>query len=361
LRLLEHELKPMLSARGVPVPDGALASDTRARNALVERHSGVVVKSLSGDNDRASEGHVLIVDRDEVGEALEASASWGHQVWVEEAVPHTEEFFLGIIWPGERDEPTLLVGPGGSGIEQRDPAELSQLLLSQLATERSWEIPLFAKWPQLEEIALRIGELFEELDAVAIELNPVVPDAHGRLIALDAKAFVDPYGSGASAGSSAGLSVGGDQALIEFVELSGQVGVLSLGAGLTRALIDWLEMIGSSAACFSDLIPAVLADAHLLLAGQDGPESERAVGWLCKWLAQRGVRTLLVNLVSGGTPIDALSRSVLKGIAVSGWSGDVIPFVGGNRAEQGAEVWRLAGFPPAATFAEALGRVAELS
>jgi hypothetical protein len=68
----------------------------------------------------------------------------------------------------------------------------------------------------------------------------------------------------------------------------------------------------------------------------------------------------LINLVSGGTPIDALSGSVLRGMALAGWSGDVIPFIGGNRAEQGADVWRKAGFRPAETFAEALGRVVEL-
>lgn len=362
MRLLEHELKPMLSARGVPVPEGALASDSPACNALVERHSRVVVKALSGDNDRASRDQVRFVDRDDIRNVLEASAAWGHEVWVEEAVPHTEEFFLGIIWPGERDEPTLIVGEGGSGFEQRDPAELSQLLVSQLATERAAEIPLFIEWPQLEQIALQTAGLFEQLDAVAIELNPVVPDAHGRLVALDAKAFVDPYGKGPHfSGMSPGFSPRSDEALIEFVELAGEVGVLSLGAGLTRALIDWLELLGSPAACFSDLIPAVLADARLLLAGEDGPQSERAVGWLCRWLTREGVGTLLVNLVSGGTPIDALSRSVLKGIAGAGWSGDVIPFVGGNRAEQGADVWRQAGLVPAVTFAEALGRVAESS
>jgi succinyl-CoA synthetase beta subunit len=356
LRLLEHELKPMLSARGVHVPEGALASDSRACNALIERHSRVVVKALSGDNDRASRDQVKFVDSDDAGAVLEASAAWGHEVWVEEAVPHTEEIFLGIVWPGERDEPTLLVGPGGSGVEQRDRAELTQLPLSQLAVRDAGEIPLFDRWPDLEEVALQTAELFEQLDAVAIELNPVVPDSHGCLVALDAKAFVDPYGSGVSSTFSPTVA----DARIEFVELSGEVGVLSLGAGLTRALIDWLELLGTPAACFSDLIPAVLADARLLLAGQDGPECERAVAWLCRWLTDRAIETLLINLVSGGTPIDALSGSVLRGMAVAGWSGDVIPFVGGNRAEQGADVWQQAGFRPAETFAEALGRVAEL-
>jgi succinyl-CoA synthetase beta subunit len=224
----------MLSARGVHVPEGALASDSRACNALLERHSRVVVKALSGDNDRASRDLVRFVDSDDVGAVLEASGAWGHEVWVEEAVPHIEEIFLGIVWPGERDEPTLLVGPGGSGVEHRDRSELTQLPLSQLAVREAGEIPLFDRWPELEEIAVQTAGLFEQLDAVAIELNPVVPDAHGRLVALDAKAFVDPYGSGVSSTFPPHSA----DARIEFVELSGEVGVLSLGAGLTRALID---------------------------------------------------------------------------------------------------------------------------
>jgi succinyl-CoA synthetase beta subunit len=354
MRLLEDELKPILKAHGVPVPAGGRYSP-ETTDELRSTGDRLVVKALSAHNDRYSRGEIEIVPADEVASAARRLSSAG-PIWVEELVPHDAEYFLAVVWPGEADRPTALFSEtGGSGVVDRAGA-MRSVEVPPGEEPRSVAARLVQGHPELVGAAEALLAVFDELDALSLELNPVVVDAAGRPCVLDAKGYLDPYGRGPNL-----LAEGADEAekpgeiSVEYVELNGRIGLVSIGAGLTRAVIDWLGVAGPGAACFTDLIAPVLADASLLLSESIGPTCVAATRSITERLRARGVSALLVCLVSGGTPTDKLSQSVIEGLA--GWGGPVVSFVAGNRSEAARGVWTDAGFASPPTLAEAIGAI----
>jgi succinyl-CoA synthetase beta subunit len=346
VRLLEDQLKPLLAARGISVPAGAKVVDRHELKRFMGSRHRIVLKALVAANDRAAAGQVVVVTRNRAFAELDRLLAAGDGVWAEEYVEYARECFVGLVWPGIDDAPTLLTSDkGGTGVSHGRPVHRHVYRAGESLTG-----PL-ASLPGMASVIRAVGDLFEELAAIALEINPLVVTPDGRLLALDAKAYLDPYGRRSPLGLES--AVQSTNPLLEFARLDGQVGVLSIGAGLTRAVIDWLTVIGPGAACFSDLIPAVLADMTQLLAGEAGTESIRASAWLCDDLAARGRRSLLINLVSA-TPIDSLSKSVLAGLRKANWQGRVAVHLGGNRSAEAADFWRSEGIQPAPDLAAAI-------
>ena len=357
MRVLEDVLKPILKSRGVAVPVGGYAPPSAAELNPDFSADELVIKALTHGNDRQQRGEIQVVSRDDFDGAVAKMADIGVSLWVEDFVPHSNEFFLGVVWPGESDTPTALFSSsGGSGVVDRASAGGMRRESIPLGA-RAGEVAarLVEGHPELVGVAEVLIELFDEVEALSLELNPVVIDAHGRPVVLDAKGYLDPYGRH-NAGLRAQLRETDSRTRAavpaEYVALDGWVGVLSIGAGLTRAVIDWLSFAGPGAACFTDLISAVLTDAAHLLALENGPTVTATVKWLSDELEARGIGTLLVCLVSGGTPTDALTRSVIAGL--TDWRGSVVSFVAGNRSGSAREIWLSEHFTCPATLAEAI-------
>ncbi len=359
MRLLEDSLKPLLRQHGVRVPTGALAGSTDDLSRFLDGRDRVVLKALESRNNRASRGMVIIAPAADAGAALAHLRDLAPQVWMEEAIDHGhEEYFLGLLWTGEHDQPTLIVAEGGGvGFEARvqGSGAVQSCAIKPGGPIAANVLPLIASTPGMRDLAEAAAVVFEAIGGISLELNPVVRDAQDRLVPLDAKAYIDPYALRTSVIEKSYIA---GECKLEFAPLRGRVGLLSIGAGLTRAVIDWLEYLGPGAACFSDLIPAVLADAPDLLAGRPGAECIKSVDWLCRWLESTGRDRLLVTLVSGGTPIDALSQSVLAGLTACGWSGTTVAFVAGNRAGEATKIWASAGRRAETTLIDAMNAVA---
>jgi len=354
MRLLEDDLKPILKDHGVVVPAGGPYSPAIVTE-LGRNGSPLVVKVLSPHNDRHGRGEIEIVPAAEA-EAAAARLAGAGPLWVEQAVEHEGEYFLGVVWPGERDAPRALFSDrGGSGVVDRSGAMWS-VEVTAGADRKDLAASLVREHRALAPTAEALLAVFDQLDALSLELNPVVLDPSGTPCVLDAKSYLDPYGRGPERLGRAERPERTDGVSVEYVALEGRVGVVSIGAGLTRAVIDWLDEAGPGAACFTDLIGPVLADASLLLAGSRGPTCVAATRWIADRLAARGVDTLLVCLVSGGTPTDALSRSVLEG--VGDWGGRIVAFVAGNRSDAARDLWTAAGLPSPRTLAETIAACA---
>jgi succinyl-CoA synthetase beta subunit len=355
MRLLEDDLKPILQSHGAVVPIGGRYTPGTLEELVAPMTSaGLVVKVLSAHNDRYQRGEIELVTPVDLPSAVARLGAGGAPLWIEEQVAHDLEFFLGVVWSGDQARPTALFSTsGGSGVVDR-AATMRQEVIAEDAAVADVASRLVAGHPELVGTAEVLLSVFEELDALALELNPVVLDERGVATVLDAKGYLDPYGRGPAllAGPEA---VETDAAPAEYVALDGLVGVVSIGAGLTRAVIDWLSIAGPGAACFSDLIGPVLADASLLLAESTGPTCVAASRSIAQRLAERGVHSILVCLVSGGTPTDMLSQSVIAGL--SEWPGPIVSFVAGNRSEAARAVWRSAGFVSPDTLGEAIAAV----
>jgi succinyl-CoA synthetase beta subunit len=101
---------------------------------------------------------------------------------------------------------------------------------------------------------------------------------------------------------------------INYIELGGEIAVISPGAGLNMALIDWLADRGLSAKCFLDITGAGVADWGNLLTGHFPSSFAAAVEFAFRYLIGEGVRVFLVNVTSGGSPVDGRVRGILHAI-----------------------------------------------
>jgi succinyl-CoA synthetase beta subunit len=87
---------------------------------------------------------------------------------------------------------------------------------------------------------------------------------------------------------------------IDYVELSGEIGLLSVGAGETMATMDLLAGSGGRAACFMDCSGGFGADA--------------VTAALRRASALPGVRVMLVNIFGGVTRVDGVAESILAAL-----------------------------------------------
>lgn len=149
-----------------------------------------VAKAETGSAHRVREGAVITVvpDRRAGAAAVDYLRTlFGVPVTLAEFVTHDEEFFVGLSRePG--GAPLIAVGPGGSGVEDKDVgvrllplgrAQLDRLLERYLPSQRGAD--------DLAEVVTALAGLMADPRVDSIDCNPIVRDGAGRIVALDAK------------------------------------------------------------------------------------------------------------------------------------------------------------------------------
>jgi len=135
---------------------------------------------------------------------------------------------------------------------------------------------------------------------------------------------------------------------IDYVELGGDVGLLSVGAGETMATMDLLAAAGSRAACFMDC------------SGGFGPDAVAAA--LERIQGLRGVRVLLVNVFGGVTRVDGFAESVAAALdRLPGFDLPMVIRLEGTGADRGRELLAGIGLPSFPTLRGAVEAAAGLA
>ncbi len=112
---------------------------------------------------------------------------------------------------------------------------------------------------------------------------------------------------------------------IDYVELDGEIGLLSVGAGETMATMDLLEAAGGRAACFMDC------------SGGFGPDAVTAA--LQRVCGLPGVRVMMVNIFGGVTRVDDVADSIATALErLPGFSLPLVIRLEGNGADRGREL-----------------------
>jgi succinyl-CoA synthetase beta subunit len=112
---------------------------------------------------------------------------------------------------------------------------------------------------------------------------------------------------------------------LEYVELDGEIGLLSVGAGETLATMDLLEAAGGRAACFMDC------------SGGFGPDAVTAA--LKRVRGLPNVRVMLVNVFGGVTRVDDLAASIATALErLPDFPLPLVIRLEGNGADRGREL-----------------------
>lgn len=274
MRLYEYEGKELLKDLGIPIPQSVLAATIEETVAACQKiNYPNVVKAQVLRGGRGKAGLVKIVSNNE-----EASAAARHivqhlenneKILIEEKITATAEAYIGITVDDINGCPVMVVSKyGGVDVEQLatagDSGTVKQLLdpeqkacrytFMDMLKEIGFQGDILVK---LTDIAWKVYETFLQFDADTVEINPVlINEKTGHVLAGDAKVIVDDYAlfrqprlEEMRCGRD---SIDSDVKSI-FVDLGGNIGVISLGASMTMMVIDTIKYMGGEPANFADI------------------------------------------------------------------------------------------------------------
>jgi len=358
VKLAENQAKSILKARGIPIPQGKVVkTPDEAAQVAVEFGPRVAVKAMVRSGGRGKQGGVVIAD----GPPQAAQAA--HQilgttlgdevvasVLVEQAVDIASEHYLSVTIDPSSGRPMIMRSEQG-GIEIEDMADQVESVI--IGSDNS-----DTQVANLAPLEAKLLEAFTELDALLIEINPLVHTVDGEVIAVDAKIELDD--SAAYRHQPLHGSIETEQGLLgtdrerkaaaiglRLIELDGDIAVLANGAGLTMATMDAIVALGGAPANFLEI---------------GGDAYTKAIPALELVLSQPAISSLLVNFCGAFARCDVMTAGVVEAWKALKPDIPVVFSISGTGMDEANEMVRTElGIEPHLTMADAVAAVVQAS
>lgn len=376
----EYQAKDILSRFGVPVPRGGLAysPEQAAYRARELGGSSWVVKAQVHAGGRGAAGGVKLcrsIDevqgfaaslfgRQLVTKQTDANGKGVYRLWVEGASEIAQEIYLGFVLD-RKSERIMILASAQGGMEIEDLAVSAPESLRRMTIDPAVGLADYQARELAFSLGLRGGQIaqmvtilracyraYRDLDAVMVEINPLVITGQGDLVALDAKMSFDtnalfrrPEVAELRDRSQEDPreSAAGDHGLA-YVGLDGDIGCIINGAGLAMASMDMIKLAGGEPANFLDI--------------GGGASPERVVRAFRTVLTDSKVSVVLVNIFAGINRCDWVAEGVVAAYRELGLTLPVIVRLAGTNVEEGKAIIQNSGLPliSADTLAEAAER-----
>lgn len=356
MRLHEHEAADLFEKAGISVPRRRIAESTEELLEISEELGyPVVIKAQVLVGGRGLAGGVRSADSaDEAAkqaDELLGSKIKGLQVqrlMVCEKVAVSRELYLGITLDGYEGRPVVVVSTeGGVNIEEtarENPEKIASMHIAPgapfypyLARELLRRVGISGKlMVACSDVMVRLYKVFTRYEALIAEINPLVVLREGGVAAVDAVLEIDN-----SAVPRLGQSVPdrlsryenpierkGREIGVTYVDLEGDIGLISSGAGLGMASMD--------------IIGRRMKPANFLETG--GGITEKLL-YQCMELVmmKRGLRGIFINIYGGINPIHEGAKGVVRYIEENGLDIPVVAKALGNLQEETWEIFRSGG------------------
>jgi succinyl-CoA synthetase beta subunit len=382
MKLHEYQAKELLSKEGVAVPPGFPATSVEDAVSAAEKLGGDfwVVKSqvhaggrgkgrfkeitpqedlekvIHGGNVPGFGGVALCNSMDKVRDA--ATAMLGNTlvtkqtgidgvkvetIYVTTGADIEREVYAAVLLDRQTSKIVLMCSSEG-GTEIEEIAEERPDAINKLWADPSAGLLDF----QAREMAFKMGfqnnkktlfsgikmfkdlyKVFMKYDATMLEINPLIVDKEGMVVALDAKMSLDPNASFRHKALFATEDVAekdpyeaeADKSDLNFIKLDGDIGCMVNGAGLAMATMDIIKHYGSEPANFLDVG-----------GGANVEQIKIALQLISK---DPAVKCILVNIFGGIMSCQVVAEGVLAGIKECGLNVPMVVRLSGNKAEEG--------------------------
>jgi succinyl-CoA synthetase beta subunit len=371
--LMEYQAKELFAAHDVPVLPGSTVETAEEAREVAERlGTAVVVKAQVKTGGRGKAGGVKLAETpdeaaDKAGAILgmDIKGHTVHRVLVTEASDIAEEYYVSFLLDrANRTYLAMASVEGGVEIEQlavERPEALAKIPVDALAgvdAAKAAEISDAAGFgadirDQVIDVLVKLWDVFIAEDATLVEVNPLVKDPAGRVLALDGKVSLDANASfrqpaqASYEDTEAGdpLEAAAKAKDLNYVKLDGEVGIIGNGAGLVMSTLDVVAYAGEELAANG----RVVKPANFLDIG-GGASAEVMANGLEIILSDPDVRSVFVNVFGGITACDAVANGIVQAFALLEERGDEIthPLVvrlDGNNAEEGRRILTEANLP----------------
>jgi succinyl-CoA synthetase beta subunit len=364
--LYEYQARDLFGAHGVPVlPGRVVTTSEQAHAAAAELGGSVVVKAQVKTGGRGKAGGVQLAATPQEAQR-KAAAILGmdikghtvHRVLVTPASDIVAEYYLSFIL--DRTHRTFLAMAsvqGGMDIEEvaaTAPEALAKVPVDPVAgvdARKAVEIVEAAGFPaevaqRVAETVVKLWDVFVAEDATLVEVNPLVRDVHGSIIALDGKVTLDDN-AGFRHPDHAELADLGDQDPLEarakarhlnYVKLDGQVGIIGNGAGLVMSTLDVVAYAGQA---HGGMKPANFLD----IGG--GANAQVMADGLDIVLGDPDVRAVFVNVFGGITACDQVATGIVQALSILGDAAakPLVVRLDGNNVAEGRRILARAAHP----------------
>lgn len=330
MKIHEYQAKELFRAAGIPAPDGEVVSAPEEAVAAAARIGlPVVLKAQVHVGGRGKAGGVKVVSAaDQVGpeaERILALCIKGlpvRRLLVTPAADIVTEVYLSLLIDrGARKAVFIGCAEGGVEIEvtaKQAPEKILRLEVParDLPDPRREILEPFAArlFPdpdqarQAVDIMARMARLFIEKDCALLEINPLIVDAAGRVIALDAKALLDDNAlfrhpdlvQLRDMDSEDVDELTAKEHGLSFIRLDGDIGCMVNGAGLAMATMDIIKHFGGAPANFLDV------------GGSSDPK--KVVAAFKYILKDPNVKVILINIFGGITRCDDIARGIVAAL-----------------------------------------------
>jgi succinyl-CoA synthetase beta subunit len=389
--LFEFQAKDLFASHGVPTLPGEVAETPEQAGEIAQRLGGpVVVKAQVKTGGRGKAGGVKLAPdpaaaAERAGDILGMDIK-GHtvrRVLVTEASEIDAEYYVSFLLDrANRTYLSMASVEGGMEIEQlavERPQALARIQVDALRgvdAAKAAEIADAAGFDgdvrtQVIDVLERLWDVFVAEDATLVEVNPLVRDPSGRVIALDGKVTLDDNAAFRHPDHAAledrqdadPLERRAHDKGLNYVKLQGSVGIIGNGAGLVMSTLDVVAYAGDE---FGGIRPANFLD----IGG--GASAQVMADGLEIIVSDPQVRAVLVNVFGGITACDAVANGIVQALEMLAERGETVdlPLVvrlDGNNAEEGRRILAAFGGPShdrielVDTMDGAARRVAELA
>ncbi len=364
--LYEYQAKDLFGAHGVPVLPGAVATTAAEAEAVAgDVGTPVVVKAQVKTGGRGKAGGVKLAEtpaeartKAEAILGMDIKGHTVHRVLVTRASDIAEEYYFSFLL--DRTNRTFLAmasAEGGVEIEQlaaQRPEALAKVPIDPLqgvGAAKAAEIVAAAKFPAeiadaAADVIGALWEVFVSEDATLVEVNPLVRNPQGALIALDGKITLDENADFRHPAHAEFADTEGQDPLearakardLNYVKLDGQVGIIGNGAGLVMSTLDVVAYAGER---HGGMKPANFLD----IGG--GANAQVMADGLDIILSDRDVRSVFVNVFGGITACDEVAAGIVTALKILGdtASKPLVVRLDGNNVEEGRRILAEAAHP----------------
>jgi len=383
VNLHEFQSKKLFAGYKIPVPYGvAVESADEARKAAMEMGGDRwVVKAQAHTGGRGKAGGVVVASSaDEV--ATEAERMLSHRlvtkqtgdaglpvsfILVEEPSDIQRELYLSVLVDRETRRILVMASQaGGMNIEEvaeETPEKILTTTIDPAAGLQGYQcrqlgFGLGLEGDQMKQFAKLLSglvTLFEKEDCSLVEINPLIVNGEGNLVALDAKINLDSNALYRHADLLAMRDISQEDAReaaaaehdLNYITLDGNIGCMVNGAGLAMATMDVVKLHGGLPANFLDVgggtTAARVAEAFKIILSDDK------------------VKAVLVNIFGGIVRCDLIAEGIITAVKELGLEVPVVVRLEGTNAEKGRDMLQTSGLNliAAAGLTEAAQKVVE--
>ena len=367
MKLHEYQSKFRFADYGIPIPRGKVATaPTDAFQIAKEIDGPVVVKAQVLVGGRGKAGGVKLAKTPQEAEqhagdilGMDIKGLTVNKVLIDPASDIKNEIYLGVTTDRAARRTVIMASAaGGVDIEEvaaTTPEKIVRVHVDPFLGLRNYQalhiatsidLPR-ANWKQFGKIAHGLYECYTQSDASLAEINPLIIDGNGDLLAVDGKMIIDDsalfrhpdLAEKRDLDEEEPLETEARQTGLAYIKLDGNIGCMVNGAGLAMTTMDIIKLYGGEPANFLDT------------AG--GADAEKVAKAFHILLSDPKVKAILVNIFGGITRCDEVAQGIIDAMQEVDVTVPMVVRLVGTNDEEGRALLADHDMMTATTLAEA--------